>query len=98
MAIVLFYWLLFPWPASAPSFAVSSPVPVRIRAARHPGDDWPEGIDRIMKVRETEIYLLLSMEDIDATSVEAAFMEGRRRRLLAERPISGRPSDLCCSP
>jgi len=92
VAIVLFYWLLFP----------RSDLGVELRRflalflsgyERHANlaEDWPEGIDRIMKVRETEIYLLLSMEDIEATSVEAVFMEGRRRRLLAGTPYLGAP-------
>ena len=54
-------------------------------------DDWPDGVDRIMSVREAEIFLLLSQEDIDATSVEAAFMDGRRARLLDRTPYLGGP-------
>jgi len=92
VAIVLFYWLLFRWPdlgAELRRFLTLFLSGYERHATL--ADDWPEGIDRIMKVRETEIFLLLSMEDIDANSVEAAFMEGRRQRLRNGTPYLGAP-------
>jgi len=94
VAIVLFYWLLFP--SEDPAAEARRFLALfRTGYERHAtlAGDWPEGFDRIMKVRETEIFLLLSMEDIHANSVEASFMDGRRRRLLEGTPYLGVPLD-----
>ncbi|MGI9609306.1 MAG: phosphotransferase enzyme family protein [Acidimicrobiia bacterium] len=90
IAIVLFYWLLAIWPD--PSAEVRRFLQLFLEGyQRHAAlaDDWPEGMDRILKVREVEIYLLLTMEEIDPNGVEALFMSGRRDRLLAGTPYLG---------
>lgn len=92
IAIVLFYWMLVGWPDPATELRRFLPL-FFSGYDRHAtlSGDWPEGVDRILKVRETEIYLLLTMEDIEPNGIEAGFMRGRRERVLAGIPYLGAP-------
>lgn len=52
-------------------------------------DDWPEGFDRIMKVREADLFLIMAVEGEDWGT--GWFSDGRRDRVLDGTPYLGRP-------
>lgn len=89
VAIVLFYWMFVGWPEP---ITEARRFLERFQGgyARHAtlGADWPEGIDRILKVRESDIYLLLELE---GDSDGLAWMNDRRRRVLERVPLLGVP-------
>lgn len=93
IAIVLFYWLLV---GPEDEHAATRRFLDRVLAGhgRHLDldPDWPEGMDRILRVREADIHLLLALEDeADWTDNTRRWMDGRRERILEGRPLLGRP-------
>lgn len=91
VGIVLFYWLFVGWPD--PVAAARRLLERLIKGyTRHAGlaDGWPEGVDRILKLREADIYLLIELGD-EPNELERRWMEDRRRRVLDRLPLLGVP-------
>lgn len=92
VAIVLFYWLFVGWEderAAARRFLDR----FLEGYGRHTrlADGWEEGVDRILKVREADIYLLISLDDEDWGGPEWRWMDDRRRRVTEQIPLLGAP-------
>lgn len=91
VGIVLFYWLFAGW--SDPVAAARRLLQRLLEGySRHAEliDEWPDGVDRILKVREADIYLLIALQG-DASAFEERWMEGRRARVLDAVPLLGSP-------
>lgn len=90
LAIVLFYWAFSPWDDRGA--AVRRLLDRVLEGYRRHADvmeDWPEGFDRIMKVREADLFLIMSNEGDDWG---AGWLAGdRRERVLAGTPFLDRP-------
>lgn len=92
IAIVLFYWLLTSWEDHevATRRFLSRVLEGHSRHEQLP-TGWPDAIDRIMQVREADIYLLLALDGEEWKPDIAEWMEGRRQRILDGVPLLGRP-------
>lgn len=91
VAIVLFYWMFVGWPDHV---AATRRFLDRLLEGYHRHgeliDDWPEGVDRMLKVRECDIYLLMELED-DADGIARRWKKDRRRRVIEHVPLLGAP-------
>ncbi|MDH4120023.1 MAG: phosphotransferase, partial [Acidimicrobiia bacterium] len=92
IAMVFFYWLMVGWDDEA---AAARRFFDRLlhgyRRHIELDDDWPGGIDRMLKVREAGIYAIISANAIEVSGFEQHWMEGRRQQLLDRVPLLGAP-------
>ncbi len=92
VAIVLFYWL-----AGVPAVhqaEVRRFLQLFLMGYRRHGDlpeGWQEGIDVILKLRELEIYHLVSTSNEEPDEWSVNFMRDRRRRILRGAPYADVP-------
>ena len=92
IAIVLFYWLLSSWDdhEAATRRFLDRVLEGHSRHVALPAG-WPDAFDRIMQVREADIYLLVSLDDEEWGPDITKWMDGRRERILNGVPLLGRP-------
>ncbi len=92
IAIVLFYWLLASWDdhEAATRRFLANVLEGHARRVGLP-TDWPDAVDRIMQVREADIYLLVMLDDEEWGPDITRWMENRRERILDGVPLLGRP-------
>lgn len=95
LAIVLFYWMLKEEGMRSWDDEVAQVRRLLERVLegyrRHADvmDDWPEGFDRIMRVRQADLFLIMSTEGDDWGT--GWLGDGRRDRVIDGTPFLGRP-------
>ncbi len=92
IAMVLFYWLMVGWDDEvAATRRFFDRLLDGYRRHTDLAEDWPEGVDRLLKVREADIFLLISLNEVEWSDFEQRWMEGRRRRVMDRIPLLGTP-------
>jgi Ser/Thr protein kinase RdoA (MazF antagonist) len=92
VAMVFFYWLMVGWEdevAATRRFFDRLLAGYRRHADLPSG--WPEGIDRLLEVRQAVIFLIISVNDIEWTEFERRWMTDRRHRVTDRIPLLGVP-------
>jgi len=92
IAMVFFYWLIVGWDDEA---AAARRFFDRLlhgyRRHIELDADWPDGIDRMLKVREAAIYAIISTSAVETSAFENGWMTGRRQRVLQRVPLLDSP-------
>ena len=92
IAMVFFYWLMVGWDDEvAETRRFFDRLLTGYRRHADLDGDWPEGVDRLLNVRQADIYLLISRNLVEWTDFERRWMRDRRRRVMERTPLVGSP-------
>lgn len=92
IAMVFFYWLMVGWDDEvAETRRFFGRLLTGYRRHADLDGDWPDGVDRLLNVRQADIYLLISRNLVEWTDFERRWMHDRRRRVMERTPLVGSP-------